>query len=146
MKKISLQPYAWRGVISVPDAQKHFDSFDDMHQKSIRSLGWHTIISISLVFAICWCIGSFYMDINGIQFLCLGDWFAPSGAMLVFFGACLEWFESGIARETISVIVVDDKIKLMNRILDISKNVGFAAIIFGTVVWAYGDKLVALVS
>jgi len=146
LKKISLQPYIWLGWISASNAQKYFDSCEDMHQTSIRKLGWHTFFSIMLVLAICCCIRTFVMDINGIQLLCLRDWFAPSGAILVLCGASLEWFESGIARETVSSIVVEDKIELMNWILDISKTIGFIAIFSGTAVWAYGDKLVALVS
>ena len=62
-----------------------------LHQKKINLI-WRWTWSIAItVSAFCWSAFSFYMDVTNLEPSGLDNWFAPSGAIIVFAAIWLEY-------------------------------------------------------
>ena len=81
-------------------------------------------------------------------FLCKPDWFAPSGAVTLFFVAFVQFRQLSLLQnkhfKNADHAKKGEPIRLLSNEYRKLEQYGFWAGLYGTAIWAYGDKLVRL--
>lgn len=81
-------------------------------------------------------------------FLCKTDWFAPSGAVTLFFVAFVQFRQLSLLQnkhfKNADHAKKGEPIRLLSKGYRKLEHYSFWAGLYGTAIWAYGDKLVRL--
>lgn len=151
LDNIKIQPWKFLGVISVDgswinqdDSSNKYFAQNEAYEKMQNTAFRTTLAVIFFVISVVWIIFSFCWDFHISDQDNFNNWFSPSGAVLTLSSLILRL--QIVALFDFKQTHMDGPIKMnvstqSKRIRKILEGIAFFSIFLGTVIWAYGDKL-----
>lgn len=129
-----------------------WEKVEEVNQEHIHLFLLFTMASSGLLFSYAWTFISWKWDLQANSVDDFGNWFAPSGAILVAAALVVEWrlkilfefrpqFGHGIGSFQFNCKNRNQAMRVSKIALAIERLV-LVSIILGTAIWAYGDKVV----
>ena len=160
-----LWPWAWWGFVptdSLKDADPSGERSEDhdeiyrTHQRNIDSVFWFTVAWSFLVASYIWLSVSLFWDWQAESVDHMNNWFAPSGAILAALALVLEWRLKCFPNNILNNQVVSGQyfhfaptrrwngtgFRNDHNLVGFTETFVLISILVGTIVWAYGDKIV----